>query len=269
MNSRLMTVLACILCLANGKIALAANEITCDKNPIAPGETVKLRWFFTGDKVTVVGGGFGKGAVVTGKSGITDKPTTTTRYTFTTNYISESKDPKTGGIIRKPIKSVYSIVIEVEPEKAWLNMFKSGRYQVAYRRGWKADAVNLQGEGNDALVYFQKEDDSVERMSVAVMAANDMTNEDLIKKVRASIPGSYSEIINIGEEPMTIGGTPAIKFTFAGKASTHPNILTHTILAVFVKDSRAYVVSMRTFSAQYEARKRLMEKMLSSFVCKS
>lgn len=269
MNSRLVTVLACILCLTSGRIAFAANEITCDKNPIAPGETVRLRWFFTGDKVTVVGGSFGKGAAVTGKSTIMDKPKTTTRYTFTNQFSAQMKDPKTGSMVRKPFKAVYSIVIEVEPEKAWLNTFKAGRYQVAYRRGWKADAVNLQGEGSDALVYFQKEDDSVERMSVAVMAANDMTNEDLIKKVRASIPGSYSEIINIGEEPMMIGGTPAIKFTFAGKASTHPNVLTHTILAVFVKDSRAYVVSTRTFSAQYEARKRLMEKMLSSFVCKS
>ena len=269
MVSRLMTILTCVLCLMSGNIAFAANEITCDKNPIAPGETVKLRWFFTGDKVVVTGGGFGKGAVVTGKSGITDKPKTTTRYTFTNQYTAETKDPKTGSVVRKPLKSVYSIVIEVEPEKAWLKTFQSGRYRVAFRNGWKTDSVNLSGEGSDALVYFQKEDDSVERMSVAMMAASDMTNEDLIKRVRTSIPGSYSEIINIGEEPTTICGNPAIKFTFAGKASTHPNVLTHTILVVFVKDNRAYVVSTRTFSAQYEARKRLMEKMLNSFVCKS
>ncbi len=267
MISRALTLVICVLCLVVGKVAFAANEITCDKNPIAPGETVNLRWFFTGNKVVVSGGSFGKGVVVTGKTGITDKPKTTTRYTFTNNYTAEKKDTS-GKTVRTPIKAVYSIVIEVEPTNAWLTPYSAGRYQVSIRRGWKTDAVNLPGEPKDALVYFQKEDDSVERMSVAVMAVKEMTNAELIQKVRASMPSSYSEIINIGEEQTTVQGIPAIKIIFAGKDISHPSTLSHTILVAFVKDSRAYIVSTRTFSAQYEARKRIMEKMLNSFVCK-
>lgn len=266
MRSRFLALMGLLLCAVSGT-ARAANEITCDKNPIAPGETVQLKWFFTGNKVVVTGGGFGKGVVVTGKTAITDKPKTSTRYTFTTNYISERTDKVTGKVTRTPMKSVYSILIEVEPGGAALQTYKAARWQVGYRRGWKRDNVNTPDEGKDGLVYFQPEDDAMERMAVAVMAARDMTAEDLVKKLRASMPETYSDLINVSEDKVTFQGEPAVKVVFAGKDRAHPNTLSHTILMAFIKNGRAYVVSTRTFSAQYEARKRLMEKMLNSFQC--
>jgi hypothetical protein len=266
MRSRFLALIGLLVVAACGT-ARAANEITCDQNPIAPGETVKLKWFFTGNKVVVSGGGFGKGVVVTGKTSITDKPKKTTRYTFTTNYTAEQTDKVTGKITRKPLKAVYSILIEVEPQASWLQTYKGSQWQVGFRRGWKRDSVPLPDGTKDGLVYFQPEDDALERMAVSMMPARDMTAEDLVRKLRASMPESYNDLINVSEDKVTFQGEPAVKIVFAGKDRAHPSTLSHTILMAFVKEGRAYVVSTRTFSAQYEARKRVMEKMLNSFQC--
>src|SRR5262250_3422250 len=64
----------------------ADKEIAAEPETIAPGKTVTLRWYFTGEKVVVSGGRFGKGVVVTGRTSITDTPQKTTRYTFDVDY---------------------------------------------------------------------------------------------------------------------------------------------------------------------------------------
>lgn len=64
----------------------ATNPVAASSNYVAPGQTVTLRWYFTGQKVTVSGGNFGKGKIVTGKSFLVDRPLKTTRYTFDVWY---------------------------------------------------------------------------------------------------------------------------------------------------------------------------------------
>src|SRR5438477_4974625 len=51
--------------------AASAKAIAVEPPVIAPGQTVTFRWYFTGNKVTVSGGRFGKGAVVTGRTSLT------------------------------------------------------------------------------------------------------------------------------------------------------------------------------------------------------
>src|SRR4051812_49267358 len=53
---------------------------------VAPGQSVQLRWYFTGDKVLLSGGRFGKGVIVTGKQRLQDTPKQTTTYKFDVWY---------------------------------------------------------------------------------------------------------------------------------------------------------------------------------------
>lgn len=81
------------LCLVLGGIltslrtrAQAVEAIAVTPKTVAPGQTVTLKWYFTGTKVVVAGGRFGKGTEVTGRTSLTDTPQKTTRYTFDVWY---------------------------------------------------------------------------------------------------------------------------------------------------------------------------------------
>jgi len=87
----------------------AADAIAITPNPCAPGQTVTLKWYFTGTKVLVAGGRFGKGAEVTGRTSLTDTPQKTTRYTFDVWY----PDPKSAASPKAQIHAQYTATAEV------------------------------------------------------------------------------------------------------------------------------------------------------------
>src|ERR1051325_10511562 len=89
------------------------NEIAVSPNPVQPGHLVTLQWYFTGNKVVVSGGRFGKGTVVTGKSRLTDTPSTTTRYPCDVWYPGQKTDAATGKVELAPLHAQYSAIAEV------------------------------------------------------------------------------------------------------------------------------------------------------------
>jgi len=66
--------------------ARAADAVAVEPAYVTPGKPITLKWYFTGDKVLLSGGRFGKGVVVTGKTSMTDTPRATTKYTFDVWY---------------------------------------------------------------------------------------------------------------------------------------------------------------------------------------
>ncbi len=105
----------CLLFLASGislmapSTAQAAEAIAVTPKPSTPGQTVTLKWYFTGTKVVVSGGRFGKGVEVTGRTTLTDSPQKTTRYTFDVWY----PDPKSTVTPKAVIHAQYSATAEV------------------------------------------------------------------------------------------------------------------------------------------------------------
>ena len=51
------------------------KAIAVEPSITAPGQQITLRWYFTGTKVQVSGGRFGKGVAVTGRTSLSDTPT--------------------------------------------------------------------------------------------------------------------------------------------------------------------------------------------------
>jgi len=90
-------------------VARASEAIGVTPKPCAPGQTVTLKWYFTGTKVLVSGGRFGKGVEVTGRTTLTDTPQKTTRYTFDVWY----PDPKSITTPKALLHAQYTATAEV------------------------------------------------------------------------------------------------------------------------------------------------------------
>ena len=261
---RIPSLLLCALSLAVPALARAdSNAIAAEPNPISVGQSVTLRWYFTGTKVIVAGGRFGKGAVVTGRTKLTDQPRKTTRYTFDVWYHAPVKSPRTGQTTTAPLHSQYSVVVEVVPPMS--SYHDPHGWQVSYMHGWQMDKVNTPDEGDDGLVFFQQEDDSVERLAIAIMPVSNMNSADLIQKIEADVPAHYDSPRFIAENTFLYRDTPAVWAVFTGVDQTHPGTRTQSMVLAFVRAGRAYVISARTQADRFAARRALLERMVKSF----
>lgn len=275
------TLILSVLLALPASLAQAANEIAVTPDNVKPGQTVTLRWYFTGDKIVVSGGRFGKGTVVTGRTSLTDTPSASTRYTFDVYYHAPAAaDNKTTSAAtanatpatEKPVHVRYTALAMVNgqyPTPAIVPGYQvycaSRGWQVCYLPGWKHDHVPAPGEGKDALVFFQKEDDSVERLAVAVLPTQMPDATNLLEQVKADIPSRYDKLRYLSEQECTFQDTKACRCIFEGADMSHPGTRTTTEMVCFVRDGRGFVVSTRTDAAHFMARRATLEKMLESF----
>lgn len=257
-----------ILLAACGLTLLAAGAARADLDPravavepgvVAPGQTVNLRWYFTGTKVMVSGGRFGKGTVVTGKSNISDHPLKTTRYTFDVWY-RPAADPAKPDVKPEPMHIQYNAVAAVDK----LTTYRSGTgWDVSYLKGWRTDTYSP--EPGSRIFYFQPEEDSVERLAVAVLPANaDQTAADLMQSVRSDIPSHYTNVEFLSQYEITHQKEAAQLTVFRGIDSSHPQTRTETVMMAVVKNGHAYVISARTHANRFQDRQALLEGLVRS-----
>lgn len=246
-------------------LAHASGEVVAEPPVITPGQSVKLRWYFTGTRVVVAGGRFGTGMTVTGKTSLTDTPRKTTRYTFDVYYNGTETNSK-GERITGPLHQQYVVVAQVDtsPPIHMTSYRDPHGWKIDYFTEWHCD-ISTPDTGNKGLMFFQKEDDSVERMAVAVMPANEMTNDDLVKKIISQVPSGYSEPTIEPDCASSVGDTPAKTVIFSGMDMTHPGTKTKSEVLMVVHNGRAYFISVRCSAAQFNARQRNLERMLKSF----
>jgi hypothetical protein len=114
-------------------------------------------------------------------------------------------------------------------------------------------------------VFFQKEEDSVERLAVAIMPVKDLTCADLMQKIRKDLYSYYAEIDFPEPTEQTFAAVPALLATFSAVPNTNPGTHTQSVVLAFVRAGRAYVISARTFAAKFKARQTLLESLVKSF----
>ena len=247
--------------------ANASEAVAADRNPVMLGQPVTLRWYFTGTKVVLSGGRFAAGTPVTGKTAITDKPTKTTKYTFVVDYLGTPAGAKDDSV-KVPLHTSYSITVEVvDPKTMGLQTYTNPYgWSISYLNGWKRDKVELGDPANNALMYFQPEDDSVERLAVAIMPVKEASVSSLMKSLKSDLPSRYASVSVVSEEDIMYEGVPAIRFTFTGLDNSHPGVKTQTVLMAFVKDGKGYIVSARTAAARFVARQKVLETLVRSFL---
>ena len=246
--------------------AYASGEVAADPPVILLGQSVKLRWYFTGTKVMVSGGRFGAGVVVTGKMQVSDTPKKTTTYRFDVDYVV-SKTDAAGVTITKPEHQKYSVtaLVDTDPPDP-LTHFTGGKgWKIDYFSNWKCD-ISTPDNGQKALFFFQKEFDSVERMAVAIVPANQLSASDVLEKALADTRSHYQNVDVEPELEATIAGVTAATAMFTGDDESHPGVKTSSILFAFVDAGRAYVISARTRASNMLMRRARLERMLRTFV---
>jgi hypothetical protein len=244
----------------------AAEAVQVTPGVTTPGGAIKLRWLFTGDKVVVSGGRFGKGVEVTGKSELTDTVKISTTYKFDVWYKVPTAGPS-GEITQKPVHVQYTAFAKVaKPTPIVLKTYRDPYgWQVAHMADWKSDREKLPDPANNALVFIQKEDDSVERLAVSILPLPDLDKTQLVEKVEKSLFSNYGDI-KMGERmEIQQNGAPAILTSFSGQDQSHPGTRTQTLLLAFVRNGRGYVISARTTAKEFEFRRPALEKMVRSF----
>jgi hypothetical protein len=258
----------CPAARADKEIAANVKEVVAEPAAITPGQLITLRWYFTGDKVTVSGGRFGKGVVVTGRQKLTDKPLKTTRYTYDVYYHAPATLPDGRKEIR-PLHARYDVVVEVVAMPPLSLYHASCGWQVNYLNGWQKASIDTADQPKDGLVFFQPEEDAVERLAVATMPAKEMTAADLMQQIQADLPSHYDQIQVLSRDEITYQHAPAIYTTFSAIDLTHPGTRTQSIVLAFVRDGQAYVVSARTVATRYNARRPILERLIKSFTVAS
>ena len=253
--------LLCLLSLFGAALARADREVVAEPEIVPLGETVTLRWYFTGDKVVVSGGRFGKaGAVVTGRTSVTDTPKKTTRYTFNVNY--KAKDA--AGVMQ-PVKATYSVVVEMAPPLPAMLPYKNPHgWQIVYQKGWKPQPYYHPEKGLN-LCYFQPEEDSLERVTVAIVPEKMADCAKLMEKIAQDMPNNYDDFKTVSQQPVTFHSAPAMLAIFEGRDRTHDNTPTNSLVMAFVRGERCYIVSARVKCAVFKKRRAALEKMLRSF----
>jgi hypothetical protein len=243
---------------------LEPKVIAVEPGVTMPGQAITLRWYFTGTKVVVSGGRFGKGAIVTGKSELTDRPEKTTRYTFDVWY-RPAPDPSKPEVKPAQIHTQYAAVAAVDRLTSY---HAAEGFDVRLLKGWRTDSFSP--EPGSKVYYFQPEEDSVERLAVAVLPLREgQTAADIMEKVRDDVPSHYTEVEFLTRYDLTRFKESAQIATFRGMDQTHPNTRTVSIILVHTHRGKAYVVSARTQAAHFADRQPLLDGLVRSLTFSS
>lgn len=265
---RILALALCVFSLS--AVRAVADDTTPQPQPKAiavvpgiasPGQSITLRWYFTGTKVVVSGGRFKTGVVVTGKTSLTDTPLKTTRYTFDVWYHAPAAASDPNPKDQPLVHAQYSAVAEVQKITTYRD---TTGWQITYLKGWQKDSFSP-GTGS-YVFYFQPEEDAVERLAVSITpAAEGLTSADLLDKVRKDVPDHYEDPKFLEQGETTQANLAAQWATFTGVDTSHPNTKTQSVILAFVRGGQAYVISARTAAGRFKDRQTILEGMVRSF----
>ncbi len=251
----LSTVTACQLSHAE----LEPRAVAVEPGITKPGQPILLRWYFTGIRVLVSGGRFGKGAVVTGKSQLTDHPEKTTKYTFDVWY-RPPPNPAKPDVKPAQVHVQYTAVAAVDRIATYHG---AEGFDVRYLDGWRTDSFSP--EPGSKVYYFQAEEDSVERLAVAVLPVKDGESAaEIMQKVQNDVPSHYNNVELVSRYDLARQKDAAQIATFRGIDRTHPNTRTESIVLVNTHRGKAYVVSARTQADRFAERQALLDGLVRS-----
>jgi hypothetical protein len=235
--------------------------VYAEPNPALPGQTVELHW--TAGSAVIKGGKFGSGTEVKDTSA-EDKPAKTTMYVI--SPVTASSKNKTKKAAAAPFKRTVVPVQILEgalPKIATYTDTRGWRLDVI--SGWNRYVVSLPDPVNNALIYFQREEDDVERLAVSIVPADGMTSAQLMRKVETEIPTQYDQLEKTGQKETTQGGITASWMTFTGTEISHPETPSKSMVLAFVKGPRGYVISGRAAANRYAEREKILRCLMRSF----
>jgi hypothetical protein len=237
--------------------AQPAQVVYAEPNPALPGQAVTIHWPASLGRVAISGGGFGSHKEFKGQTSAQDHPSNVTTYNLASVAKSKSKQPP----------KRYTLLVDVYqglfPKLATYSDTRGWSMDVI--AGWNRYAVDLPDAGNNELVYFEPQEDSVERTAVSILPVNDMDAMQLMRKVETEIPTQYDMLTRTGLKETTQCGLKAAWMTFTGTDVSHPDTPSKSMVIAFVKGTRGYVISARTSATGFDNREQLLRCLIRSF----
>lgn len=245
------------------RIASAANEIAAP-TVLSPGQTATLKWYFAGAKLTVSGGQFPPETLITGRQSLKVTPKKTTTYLFDLYYHPDASAEAQQTATSRLVHVQYKVTIEVlSTPLTGVQSYKGTHgWRINYPVGWKPMPYR---EGNDDLIYFQVEEDAVERLAVSVIPAHGKSVDRLIDEVRSDIPSNYTHYELQSQTEFTHQSLPTLLASFTGNSAAHPDTRTASMLMVVINGDMGYVISARTSSDRLKVRQPILERLMHSF----
>lgn len=259
-----------------GKVSPTVPEslIVTEPNPVLPGQTVTFHMPTGVARVVASGGGFGHETDVTDRPLITDTPKQTTHYAFTLWFdnktMAKAAGKPAGKMARKPtpqktLKQAVQVHVYEGTFPAIATYRDPRHWRVDCIAGWNRYVTPEADPANNALIFFQSQEDNPERIAVAIVPVGKMTSEELMHQVLIDAPTQYDVLQDVHQKPTTQGGLPAAWATFKGMDRALPGTATISMILTFVKDGRGYVISGRTSESKFAERERLLRCLVRSF----
>jgi len=138
-------------------------------------------------------------------------------------------------------------------------------WRIDYVAGWKRYAMPQIDPANNALLYFQPEEDSVERLAVAIVPTKATTCAELMHEVMLETPSQYDVLEDVSQKETTQDALPATWLTFKGIDRAEPDIATRSLVMALVRDGKGYVISARARAGEFDKWERLLRCLVRSF----
>lgn len=248
-------------------------------DPCLPGQTVTLTWPYGVKQVEVLEEGrFKRLPISEGASQFT-APSKSRTYAFKLwSDVPESKGA--GGRMRTrrqrggrrarlhlAAAHRYPITIQVFSGKfpSLATYRDQHHWHIDCVAGWNRNAVPQPDPKNNALVFFQPQADSAERLAVSILPATNLTAEDLMKQVMNDAPTQYDVIKSVTQKEALQCGVPAVWLTFSGLDQALSGVPTRSMVLTFVKEGHGYIISGRARSSLFTKWDKVLRCLVRSF----
>src|SRR5579871_6241799 len=211
--------------------ALPSTGVTAEPNPCLPGQTVT---FYLPDGVkrgTVLGGRFKQRRALKPHELVTDEPKRTTTYTFDLLDSGESSEDRHNAPKRMRHQR-YTLTIEVLIGKfpRLTTYHNPQHWSIDTVNGWIRNVIPQEDPATESLIYFQPEDDSPERVSVAVRSVKETTCANLMNTALMDAPTQYDVFEHIQQKETMQCGVQATWATFDGLDRSLPDTPTKSMI---------------------------------------
>jgi hypothetical protein len=131
--------------------------------------------------------------------------------------------------------------------------------------GWNRNVVPRSDPAHEALVYFQPQEDSAERVAVAIQPMPHTTSAELMHKAMDDAPTQYDVLKDVQQKETTQCGVTAQWVTFTGLDRALPDVPVRAVVVAFVRNGEGYVISARAQEAMYDQWEKPLRCLVRSF----
>lgn len=240
--------------------------LTVEPDMLLPGQSATFRWPAGATRVTASGGGFGYQKSFAGQTMATDTVYHTTTYRFNLWYPEDTSPSGIAGLHHPVGHQEVEVTVPVYRGNypAIKTYHSPHRWGIDYLADWKYFDVPFDDPANNDLIYFEREEDSMERLAVAIVPVGRSTSADLLRKAISDGASDYDSVTEVQQKSTIQCGVPATWMTFRGVLHGHADDPIRSMVLVFIRNHRGFVVSARTLESQYSKRANLLHCLVRS-----